>query len=239
MQRAVEARPGDTPDVDRPVDDSDFIFNDDDRHHDAVINDDSRHHYGGDDHSRTVYDNCTVVHHEQHHHAEQHNDNHAEQHNDNHAEQHNDNCTEQHDINSPVLVDDDEQPDIDSPLLIDDNEQHQQHSCADSDALPSDKTCGLKQVGGTLVGACSITASANFTASNYLFTIAGVSFNPGGATLASGWSVGCGTLGSANNTQQAINVQATVGASATNTGTGQTVNATSQQILFSKPAGAC
>jgi hypothetical protein len=100
--------------------------------------------------------------------------------------------------------------------------------------------CGLTQSGGTLVGACSITASANFSASNYTFNIAGVAFGPqGGATLGSGWSVSCGTLGPANTTMQAINVMASVSVSATNTGTGQPVNSSVQQVLFSKAAGAC
>jgi hypothetical protein len=99
--------------------------------------------------------------------------------------------------------------------------------------------CGLTQVNATLVGACSFTATANFPASNYQFTVGGVSFTPGSATLASGWSVNCGVLGSANSGTQAINVMAGVSASATNTNTGQTVTATAQQILFSKPAGAC
>jgi hypothetical protein len=99
--------------------------------------------------------------------------------------------------------------------------------------------CGLTQVNATLVGACSFTATANFPASNYQFTVGGVSFTPGSATLASGWSVNCGVLGSANSGTQAINVMAGVSASATNTNTGQTVTATTQQILFSKPAGAC
>jgi len=89
-----------------------------------------------------------------------------------------------------------------------------------------------------------VTASATFPASNYRFTIGTNNFTPGGATLASGWSVSCGLLlpptdGSDGKTPMAINVMVNVSVSATNNNTGQTVTASPQSILFSKPAGAC
>ena len=97
-----------------------------------------------------------------------------------------------------------------------------------------------------MVGSCSVTASANFSASNYRFMIGGATFSSTGAALASGWSTGCGVLGPAvsnvaeeDKGKEAYNIELRVSVSATNTATGQTITSPTQMVLFRKKPTAC